>query len=164
MDKESSELSSPKKPRRVDSIFAGIPEVDYFKSDEQRDEALAQVAQQAKKGARGFFLILFGSIVVSMALQFIIRRVANFVELPTLAKSGIPGGVAGASMVLLLRQLHRHRFPTLLRHKLIEQGVPMCLKCGYNLRGQPADSKRCPECGTGINEASKRILNRATPR
>jgi hypothetical protein len=33
-----------------------------------------------------------------------------------------------------------------LRVQLIKQGVPICLKCGYDLRG--LDTARCPECGS----------------
>jgi hypothetical protein len=32
-----------------------------------------------------------------------------------------------------------------LRRQLIERGVPICLACGYDLRGQM--TPRCPECG-----------------
>jgi hypothetical protein len=33
-----------------------------------------------------------------------------------------------------------------LREQLVERGVPLCLTCGYDLRGQI--DPRCPECGT----------------
>ena len=35
--------------------------------------------------------------------------------------------------------------PWLRRRRRARQGL--CLACGYDLRGQPADSRRCPECG-----------------
>ncbi len=32
---------------------------------------------------------------------------------------------------------------------IIKRGLnSLCLDCGYDLRGQPKDSDRCPECGT----------------
>ncbi|NLX15275.1 MAG: hypothetical protein GXY44_16730 [Phycisphaerales bacterium] len=40
----------------------------------------------------------------------------------------------------------RRRF---LREKLVEKGVPICIECGYDLRGQI--EPRCPECGTGYD-------------
>jgi len=36
-----------------------------------------------------------------------------------------------------------------LRQYLNDQGIPICRKCGYDLRGLPRD--RCPECGTSPN-------------
>lgn len=41
--------------------------------------------------------------------------------------------------------LRRHRARRILRAHLIKRGVPICLHCGYDLRGQT--DPRCPECG-----------------
>lgn len=35
-----------------------------------------------------------------------------------------------------------------LRHELAKRGIPICLHCGYDLRGQT--EPRCPECGERI--------------
>ena len=40
----------------------------------------------------------------------------------------------------------RRPFQRALREALQRKGVPICLKCGYDLRGQT--EPRCPECGT----------------
>lgn len=46
--------------------------------------------------------------------------------------------------------LFRARIRRYLRKELAESGVPICVKCGYDLRGQSAP--RCPECGTPFDE------------
>lgn len=51
------------------------------------------------------------------------------------------GAVLGfGGMLPLRRAIHR-----VLRNYLCERGVPVCLRCGYDLRGQR--EQRCPECG-----------------
>lgn len=45
-----------------------------------------------------------------------------------------------------------------------ELHAPLCLKCGYDLTGLPANG-RCPECGQGYNLHSwKGVRQRATER
>jgi hypothetical protein len=41
--------------------------------------------------------------------------------------------------------LYRKRRAREFRKLLCEQGIPICLHCGYDLRGQT--DPRCPECG-----------------
>jgi len=43
-----------------------------------------------------------------------------------------------------------------VREVLQRRGVPICIKCGYDLRGQ--SEARCPECGLAFDEA---LLERA---
>jgi hypothetical protein len=49
-------------------------------------------------------------------------------------------------MFLTIRALHRWGVRRDLRHKLIKLGVPVCVGCGYLLRGLPVDTPVCPEC------------------
>jgi hypothetical protein len=58
----------------------------------------------------------------------------------------LAGAVMGATATVFL--LYRP-YVKFLREYLQAQGVPVCLKCGYDLRGQV--EARCPECGTAFD-------------
>ncbi len=53
--------------------------------------------------------------------------------------------------VLMVGQfwLWRGHIRSHVRQKLLEAGVPVCLSCGYDLRGQV--EPRCPECGQAFD-------------
>ncbi|MGE5607712.1 MAG: hypothetical protein ACM359_00515 [Bacillota bacterium] len=58
----------------------------------------------------------------------------------------IVNGTMGIWGPLCLFWLFRRRIQRTLRQQLLARGVPICLGCGYDLRGQL--EPRCPECGT----------------
>jgi hypothetical protein len=53
----------------------------------------------------------------------------------------ITGGLTATVSAMLFRQRRAREYRVLL----CEQGVPVCIHCGYDLRGQTV--ARCPECG-----------------
>jgi hypothetical protein len=57
----------------------------------------------------------------------------------------IIGFVAGVADSLLFRQRRARE----CRKLLCEYGIPVCVNCGYDLRGQT--EPRCPECGRGFD-------------
>ena len=75
----------------------------------------------------------------------------------SLADWGVPismrGEILGALIVLtvfagiLLLWVSRKTFRHALRKQLVEDGIPVCINCGYDLRGS---EDRCPECGQGF--------------
>ncbi len=58
-----------------------------------------------------------------------------------------------ASLIWLCRSLIQRR----LRVQLVAKGVPICIRCGYDLRGQHVP--RCYECGTPFDETLLRASN-----
>jgi uncharacterized paraquat-inducible protein A len=60
----------------------------------------------------------------------------------------------------VLRLLHRWGARDDLRQALLAQGVPVCLRCGYCLRGHAADAPCCPECGRALHDRVRAMLSR----
>ena len=64
----------------------------------------------------------------------------------------------GGYFVLLIFQMLRFRWfgRQYMRDKLLECGVPVCVKCGYCLRGLAAD--QCPECGKELDARVRALI------
>jgi len=60
-------------------------------------------------------------------------------------------GLLAFFAILLLVYSFRRRIQHSLRQQLIARGTPICLHCGYDLRGQT--EPRCPECGTAFDSS-----------
>jgi hypothetical protein len=58
--------------------------------------------------------------------------------------------VGGVATGLLAFGFVRRSVRRALRRQLTEAGMPMCVDCGYDLRGQT--EPRCPECGTPFDQ------------
>lgn len=125
----------------------GLPELEMFPDDASREQAVRELNA-------GFYTwriipVLLGHMVLLWAVTvlagYTISRVVPSLK-PVSGWLGMAVSLAsylGYLMWALPRDLVRE-----LRRKLVAAGVPVCVRCGYDLRGQPADSERCPECGT----------------
>ena len=104
------------------------------------------------------FLILF-LIAVPISLLSVLRTFGLWsVASPGISGAiygALAGGCIGASFQLAFRNPVRR----MLRERLAADGVPICVPCGYDLRGQT--SPRCPECGTDFDPS---LLDNASPQ
>ena len=101
----------------------------------------------------GFWLALAAFALVVAGVSFVVlKKVKPWLQLSErafqvlYAMAVVP--IFGAFMVIGTRWIYRRRFKRYLRERLEAMGVPICIKCGYDLRGQ--EEPRCPECGTGF--------------
>ncbi|MGD8453252.1 MAG: hypothetical protein PVJ57_15655 [Phycisphaerae bacterium] len=133
--------------------------------------ALFPTAEDAKRAQREltFAMLRWPSTWVTTAiaalivipLAIILTRVLAHLGVPDFFYSVITGGLAGCAGALGLRLPVRKRSRRFLRQCLIERGVPVCLHCGYDLRGQTAP--RCPECGQPFDPMLLRPTDHPTP-
>ncbi len=127
------------------------PEIDLFDSHQAAKDAMkAWHKQLAKKPS--FYLVLVGyTFGVGGCVAAILTWVHRWVAVPPGMYGGILGGITGGSGTVAMAWFWRRRVRRFLRERLLALGVPICLKCGYDLRGQT--TPRCPECGTPFDSA-----------
>lgn len=169
-------MKPPQRKRHVGpsevSLFnwaiAGLPELALFQSDQQRDAAVAQVIRGVGWLRRKEWWL---AVLVLVGGWGIIR----------LARIGLSQFIPGAQWSgdwlllianlflysLIMRWFYRGAAQRELRKQLLNQGVPVCVQCGYDLRGQPAAAPYCSECGRAIDNRVPGMIQfggQSTPR
>ena len=136
-----------------------FPEYSLFRNEEERSAAL-KLAGKCTTGTAAFII---GYCVVQFATMNATDFIIAYVW-PTLPRfADFLVSVAALSLVFsayLYSTLwvYRRRIERVLRERLLELGIPVCLHCGYDLRGQTVP--RCPECGRGFDPA---LLSKVEP-
>lgn len=147
-----------KKPKSgrviLDVSLAGTPELEQFETEEQRQQALSEISKEAGNPRTGNYWLAVVILVFSvLAAGYAADVLLHWVVWPNWVEDVLGWGFRIAAFLLVLRSLHRWGSRVELRQKLLAAGVPVCLSCGYSLRGLAGDSERCPECGTRIPES-----------
>lgn len=157
-DTRLSQSSGPKK-NLLHLTLAGLPELDLFEAEQDREAALAEIGQEAANLRSAGFWVNVALTAMSGPIGFVLARLClAFVLWPRWLEGTIPVLAGAASFGFTLRWLHRRGAAQELRVKLMASGVPVCLACGYLLRGLPLSPGRCPECGRPFDETVRGIL------
>lgn len=152
-------------PAMMHRTLAGLPELDYFESEQQRRLALAQIESEAGNPmSMSWWLavtILLGSVMtVVFGLRWVIPRIPLIGGFHREVQDLIRLGFGFLAFAVVLRWLHRRGGQPALREKLIAAGIPVCRACGYALRGLPLETGRCPECGREFDVDVREFLRR----
>jgi len=97
-------------------------------------------------------------VALGVVLYFGIGELLRFVPVSANTGENIQIGLVTYAAVLSIVWLERKKVREALRRRLIEIGVPVCMECGYCLRGLPGETERCPECGTIITPDVKALI------
>ncbi len=121
------------------------PELQHFASADEASQILSAWQKQLMTMPRFWLTLLGYTVVVGLAATLMLIVLRVYFRLSSGVFGGLVGGVTGGTGAIALNWLWRHRCRRFLRSELIARGVPICLPCGYDLRGQ--NDPRCPECG-----------------
>lgn len=161
---KSSEAASPaggkRKRHLLDFTLAGLPELEHFETAQQRAAALEEIGREAGDlGRGGYWLAIAALVVAVVAVQWAMRWLLAKTAWVKWVEDVLILLVTGGAFFVVLRALHRRGAAAELRQKLLRQGVPVCVQCGYLLRGLPLDPGRCPECGRAFEDRVRGILS-----
>ncbi len=136
----------------------GHAELDLFPTDEQRQIALRRTATRVMF-KRPHFIAAGAAIVTSLVTTLALRDLVGNWGLPisqTMINLILMFPVIIPCALFGVWLLSRY-VPKLLRHELLDCGVPICVPCGYPLIGLPGPN--CPECGRPFDEKVREILD-----
>jgi hypothetical protein len=101
-------------------------------------------------------------VLATVASAFLARWLAgwllSFVLWPRMVEELLRTIGLLTGSLLVLRWLHRRGTAYDLRAKLLASGVPVCMSCGYLLRGLPPTTGCCPECGHAFSPRVRELL------
>ena len=123
-----------------------FPELQMFEPDSERRKVYLRALRTNGNNPRIVLGALTLCIVVSFACYFG-RSVLPLLSdsLSVYAWELIGGASGGALGGIIFLSWIRATVRKALRRELAIRGVPICVNCGYDLRGSV--EKRCPECG-----------------
>lgn len=121
------------------------PELRYFKSREELRDAKRQFLRS--RVLRRWYLLfpVLLLLVVSIPGGAVFTKSLLVMGLPAPFAVAINTACFAFVGMLVFMSAWRRPYVRFVRQYLQDRGVPVCLKCGYDLRGQTAP--RCPECG-----------------
>ena len=155
-----------KSPRAnlLNFTLRGLPELDYFPTPEARQAALDEIGAEAgNPKSRHLWLGVLMTVAGVLAARWLAGWLLSFALWPRLVEEILHTVGMLAGFLLVLRWLHRRGTGRDLRTKLLASGVPVCVSCGYLLRGLSPATGRCPECGTEFSARVRDLLSPISP-
>lgn len=136
------------------SSMAGAKELNYFPTEQQRQDAIDSILRRPLTWYEGvLFFIAIALIFPQTGWTFVgwpIWKAVDAIVPLTIARwHGVIAYYLVTLVVLFvaLRVYHRRTTRRRVLYMLLGAGIPVCKKCGYDLRGQAMDAEECSECG-----------------
>ncbi len=128
------------------------PELERFPTNKDAREA-ARAWSKEQFRSLSFWVGLIGyTVLVGLAVAGVLVLIRHWILFPRSWFGGIVGGVTAGTGVAAMTWYWRHRYRRFLRKRLNAAGIPICIKCGYDLTGN--ESGACPECGTRFGKGA----------
>ena len=122
------------------------PELERFASHEDAKKSLNAWQKELLRKPK-FWLVLIGYTAgAGLLVAGILIALRQWVLFPRRVFIPLVVGITGGSGMVVVTWFWRHQCRRYLRQQLAANGIPICIKCGYDLQGQV--EPRCSECGT----------------
>jgi polyferredoxin len=124
-----------------------FPELARFEDEKQRKDAHKKAYKTLHRCWYYWVALIVLIIVLQLGAELLAYVIAPYApsfmsrKLIGIIGRGMSYSFAGLGAIWLVRSTITRS----LRTQLNEAGLPTCMKCGYDLRGQV--ERRCPECG-----------------
>lgn len=126
-----------------------FPEFHLLPNDAERRRLLKYMRRSVFIGNPWFYIYVFGFLALTLAIVRLFQK--PIVAL--LLRIGVPPLVGLIALIVLMifgyyggmSALFQFKMRRVLRRRLQELGVAVCVKCGYDCR--QLQEPRCPECG-----------------
>ena len=139
-------------PRSLKREFKLYPELQHFETREEAARVL-KVWHERLMISPKFWLALIGyTVVVGLTVTLVVFYLRPWFGFSSGIFGAIVCAATGGTSMAAITWLWRRQCRRFLRAELISRGVPVCVRCCYDLRGQ--DVPRCPECGTSFDPKS----------
>lgn len=132
-------------------FYKVYPELALFVDDAERTAILRTCQRRLLRMGRFWAMALLVGLLQGVVIIFMQHLVIPLIptRLPPPIVAGLLSGLLGGSFMVLAQFAWRKPIQKMLRTDLVSRGVPVCLHCGYDLRGQT--EPRCPECGSSFD-------------
>ena len=121
------------------------PELGRFPTTKDAKEAARAWSSEQLRTVSFWFGLIGYTVLAGLLATGVLVLLRHWILFPRSWFGGIVGGLTGGTGGLAMRWYWRHRYRRFLRERLNASGIPICMKCGYDLTGN--ESGVCPECG-----------------
>ena len=122
-----------------------VPELALIESPAEQRRIYNAALNSLYRRPAFWIAVLLGPLALAGALGGFFSFLKTYLRVPGILVGGITGGIVGGGGMLIVQYVLRRPLRKFVRTRLVEMGIPVCIPCGYDLRGQL--EQRCPECG-----------------
>lgn len=144
-------------------LVRDIPELELVTDEALRNRILAQIerdmTRRSWKSLGQFLVAVVLFLIIPIGLGSLVSRVLMPPNGPW--NNRVFLAIVLVTYTIIVYWALRRDMPKALRTKLNANGIPVCMRCGHDLRGGADDRTVCPECGTRLSNVEVEALAKA---
>jgi len=127
------------------SLSQRFPELNQLETKEERQAVFKAALKKVSTRPRYWLPMILVSMTAAAFVPTISLLIGRIFSVPPRLRESMIFGLVMGSLLAGWRLAFRGSIQKQIRVEMIARGIPVCMGCGYDLRGQV--EPRCPECG-----------------